>query len=426
MPVDQAAKRPTEGGLLGHRIEFVRENQIGVTPTDPDWQLYADVMINAWNWQPDSSIEPQRGISHVDPQAFFGGPEEHEFSHQYHWQKELTDGAGNPNDALYDFLFRDENGDFNATHTVVGREVHNSGGTDGAGFRTYTVATGAHPSEAEIEADASESMPLPPEITYEAERVRQYVINQPASETNLAVRSTDDADTTQAVTVENEGAATTDTVTLEGTTLVDVPGPYADIDAVSLDTDAVGDVLVFVNDGDAAAPTEGTKLVEIPGKDTNSPPGNTNLDGDLGPPPLGGGSHEGQVQPEGSRTWQHFRGDRIERVAGAGIGPRINSATLSADHNTDSDEQQQSTAMAIDRGVLDVTLEASIAGPRATADAIMDHLTTRGADVEWEITSDTLRLPAAVVTEPGELSIEQEQTSLYTDCSFQGRGLELV
>jgi hypothetical protein len=425
MSLSQEAKAPTEGGLLNHRVEFVRENQIGVTPTDPAWELFSDVMINIWNWQPDASVEPQRGIGHVDPQDFFSGPEEHEVSFQYHMQKWFVDENGEPNDALYDFFFRDDNGNFNATHTVVGRETHTSGGTAGAGFRTFTVGTGGYPSEAEAEADASESMPLPPEITYQFERVRSYVVNQPAAATTLTVASTDAADTTQSVTIEDEGAATSETVTLNGTTAVATTAEYGDIDAISLDTDAVGDVVVSVNGGDGTTPTEGTTLAEIPGRDTNSPAGATQLDGGLGVPALGAGSHPGQVQPRGQRTWQHFRGDRIERVANAPIGPRINSATLSVDNNVDSNERQKSTAMALDRGVRDATLEASIAGPKAASQAIMDHLQTVGGDVEWEFSSgNVLRFPAAVVTEPGELAPESSQVALYVDCTYQGVGIE--
>jgi hypothetical protein len=424
--VTQEARRPTEGGLMGHRIEFVREDEIGVPPADPDWQLYSDVMTNAWAWAPDASVEAQRGISHIDPQEFFGGPVENEFDFEYHWQRPWTDGTGTPLDASHDFFFRDDYGLLHATHTVVGREEHPAGGTTGAGFYTYTVALGAYPSEAEAEADAGESMPIPMSLTYQAEKVTTYVINQPAAATKLVV-SSDDGGDTQEVTIEAEGAATAETVTLDGTNNVSTGLEFGSVDAVWVSPDAVGDVTVSVNDGTESSPTVGDTLTEIEGRDTHSPTPDNDLEGDQGVPPLGAGSHEGEIAAKGSRTWQHFRGDRIERVAGAQIGPRLNSSTLSVDNNVDSNERQPSRRMAIDRGIRDLMIEGSIAGPQATHQVIMDHLKTRGADVEWEFMTDQLlRVPAAVVTEPGERSAESEGVTLYVDSTLQGNGAELT
>lgn len=420
------AKAPTEGGLMNHRIEFIREQEQGVTPDNPEWRLYSDNMINAWNYQPDAGVEPKRGLGAIDPETFFGGAVEYEAEFAYHWQQPFLDGNGDPNDASYDFLFREPSGLFNATHSVVGREVHPGGGTTGAGFRIYNVGKGGHPSELEAEADAGESMPIPMTLTYMFVAVNSYIINQPQSATTLVVKSTDAADTTQTVTIEDEGATTSETVTLNGTTLVATTSQFSDIDAVELSDDAIGDVVVSVNDGGGGTPTAGATITKIAGRATNSPPGSTQLSGDLGVPVLGSGSHQQQVEPESSRTWMHFRGDRIERVAGAQIGPRINSATLSADNNVDTNERVKSRSMAIDRGVLDVTLEASIAGPHAGVSMIMDHLQTKGADVEWEFSvGDVLVLPDAVVTEPGELAYEAEQVAMYIDTTLQGEGIRL-
>lgn len=422
----QAARRPTEGGLMNHRIEFAREDQIGVPPADPEFQLFSDVMNNAWNWAPDGSMEAQRGLSHVDAQDHFGGPVENEVEFAYQMQKDWTDGDGNALDASHDFFFRDEHGQFHHTHTVMGREVHPSGGTDGAGFRTYTVAVGGYPSEAEAEADASEAMPLPMTTTYQFEKVTSYVINQPSSASTVVVSSDDEQDTGITVTIESEGAEKSEELTLNGTTLVVGETDFSDIDAVRLGTDAVGDVTVSINDGGSTDGTAGAEIVTIAGKDTNSPPGESDLEGDLGVPTLGSGSRETQVEPAGERTWKHFRGDRIERVAGAQIGPRLNSTTLAVDNNVDSNERQKSRRMALDRGIRNLTLEGSIAGPQATHQTVMDHLQTVGADIEWEFNDgQILRLPNAVVSEPGELAPESEQIALYVDSTFQSEGVAL-
>lgn len=418
--LSQKARAPTEGGLLNHRIDFARETDIGVPPENPDFNLYADVMNNAWNWTPDGSVEPQRGIGHIDPQAHFGGPVENEIEFNYPMQKEWLDSNGNPLDASFDFFFRDDCGTFHSTHTIVGREDHCDGGTTGAGFRTYRVALGSYPSEAEAEADASESMPLPMNLTYMAEKVTSYLINQPAKETTLSVKSTDTVDQTQSVTIESEGATKAETVQLSGTTEVTTTTKFGDVDAVWLSGYTLGDVVVTVS-------SSGDEIMTIGGKRTNSPPGSTQLQGDRGVPVLNSGSRQTQVEPENSRTWQWFIGDRIERVAGAQIGPRINSATLTVDNGVDTNERIKSRRLAIDRGPRTVEVEASIAGPKTTHQAIMDHLRTRGAAIEWEFESDQmLNFPEAVITEPGEYAPEEEQVAMYIDATFASEGVQLV
>lgn len=251
-------------------------------------------------------------------------------------------------------------------------------------------------------------------------------MNQPTAETGLVVASTDDADTAQSVTVEDEGAATAETVPLDGTTQVAIVGPFAHRHRQS--RFRYGRRRRSIDQRWERGRTHpGNATRPDPWQGHQQPAGLDTTRRRLGVPALGAGSHENEVQPQGSRTWFHFRGDRIERVGGAQIGPRINSATLSADNNVDSNERQKSTAMAINRGVLDITLEGSIAGPRTTTDAIMDHLQTTGADIEWEFfNGQVLKLPKGVVTEPGELAPESSQVAMYVDTTFQGQGVQLL
>lgn len=423
----------TEGPLNGHRVEFVREDQRGVTPQDPDWMLYSDVMRELWGWQPDASTEAQRGIEDVDAVNYVNGAEEHEVEFTYDAQRDPVAADGSPLGAIYDFMFRGECGNLASTHTVVDREDHCHGGATGAGFYVYTVGRGGYPEETENEADAGEAQPLPIGLTYNFVSVRQYIVYQPSAATSLVVSSDDDRDTTQTLTLEDEGANTTEEVTLNGTTAVATEGDFASLDALALSEDCYGDVTISVNDGDSSSPTAGQALTTIAGKRANSPDGDDKLRGDLGVPALGAGSRESEVQPEGQRTFVQHRGSRIERnvsgVSGAmaQVGPRINSATLTVSHNTDSSEDLQDQFMAIDGGVRDATLGANIAGPTAIARTTMDHLRGTGADILWYVWPGyTIRFPAATVTESGSLEPSSGDVSLYSDVSFGGLGIQLL
>lgn len=416
------ARRPTQGGLRNHRVEFIRENEQGVPNENPEWNLYSDTMQSLYGWAPDSSVEGGRGVTDVDPTDFYAGPESHEATFTYWLQNFFVDESGEPLDASYDGMFRTPNGLLPNTHTVVDREWHAKGGADGAGFYAYVVGTGGHPSTTENEGDASTGQPMPITLEYTFERVRPYVIHQPSTETELVVSSTDAADTGQQVTVESEGGGTSGSATLDGTTVVSVTGPFSSIDAVRLDGETVGDVEVAINDGDSTSPTKGTVLATIHGKSHYSPEGSAHLEGDLGVPLLGDGSHASAIDT----GYEYFLGSSIERSGGqADIGPRVNSANFSVDQGIDTSESASTRVMAIDPGIRETTLEASVAGPKASHDAAQDHLAATQGDITWEFSSGSLVFPGAAVTEPGEYVAESEQAALYVDDTFSSSGVEV-
>jgi hypothetical protein len=91
----------------------------------------------------------------------------------------------------------------------------------------------------------------------------------------------------------------------------------------------------------------------------------------------------------------------------------------------DSDADANSRRMIIDRGVHDTGLEASIAGPEATAKSTMDHLKTRGAKVTWYFENFSLIFPNATITDVGEYAPEAEQVAMYIDNTFDSSGIKL-
>jgi hypothetical protein len=278
-------------------------------------------------------------------------------------------------------------------------------------------------SSVENDGDASTGQPMPLTLEYVFERIRDYVVHQPAGDVDLVVSSTDPDDTTQTITAEDEGAATSASATLDGDNLVVLAGPFGSLDAVRLDADTVGDVEVAINDGDATTPVQGAVLATLRGRDHYSSEGETNYDGDFGVPLLGAGSHAGAI----GTGYEHFIGDSITRASGqADIGPRLNSASFSVDNNIETTEDASGRVMAIDVGTRDTAVEASVAGPKATHAAAADHLAATKGEIEWVLAGGPLYFPAAVITEPGEKAPEAEQAAMYVDDTFSSEGISLT
>jgi hypothetical protein len=438
----QDHRAPTEGGYQNHRIHFGREapDAIGQPPKDYDWQLFSSIFRSAWEWEPDASIEGRRSLGSRMPQDFDGGPEEHEATFTYDMQKWFVEEDSNgdlvPYSAEFDCLFQTQTGQQPATHTVIDRETHAQGGTDGAGFYKYSVGFGGRPNEIETEAEAESAMPYPMGLTYLFEKVRQFVIHQPSSETGLVAVSDAQADSgseAPSVTVEDEGATTTESVPLDGTSPVAIPGPFGSVDAVWLDDYAIGDVTIAINAGSESTPQAGTPLTKITGKATRSQNYIADIvNGDRGVPLLGGGSFEqpADIGPgnhmDGLREgYEKFEGRTLERdPAGdglnhsGGVGPRISAATLQAENGYDGQADAASKRMVIDPGDRRVGYEASVAGPHTMVDVSQDHLNIRKADSVWHFAQGSLIFEESTNVEAGEEAAETEQAAMYVDALF--------
>jgi hypothetical protein len=347
--------------------------------------------------------------------------EEHELTVAYDLQRPLVDTNSDPDDASYDAIIRATTGFLPHTHAVVEREVRNSTldePSDVAGARTYTVAKGGYP-DVTYEGDPEDGQPIPAELSYQFEKIRSYEIRQPANAELICVRSTESSDDSQDVTIESEGAAESETVTLDGTNLVSTSVQFSDIDAIELSAETTGDVKVFINDGDQSTPSEGTELVnpEIRGSMYYSEDEQP-LEGDLGVPALGAGSHGTEI----GTTFEHFIGDRVERPAGTSLAPDINNYTIETDNGYDSTSRHDSQRPRISEANVELTISADVIGERTSHSHIMDALGTEGLDMEWELSRSLFTFYDATFTDAGERGRETDDAAVQRSVELEPSG----
>ncbi|WP_324757096.1 hypothetical protein [Haloarcula montana] len=381
-----SARDTPESGTLPGRHGYVVESEPMAVPTDPDWQRPSDVM-REFTASGGATVERQDAISTPDPVDHNRGTEEPEATVAYDMQQFPVDGDGNPNSLDAYGLLRDE---YNALEgTILYQErTRIPGGNDDAGIRLYTVVRGAAVESVEATLDPSEAQPILLECGLMPRKVRSYAIHQPSASTTLEITSTDDADTMD-VTIENEGAGTTETISLTGTTSVTTTESFGDIDSVWLSEQPTGDITI--TDG------SGTTFVELQGGLTYSDDDQP-VDGDRGIPSLGAGSHGSEI----GTTFEHFVGDRVERPAGSPLRPRLNSASWSVENDISTDSLHDTRAPSVDTSDRTVTVDADVGGPKVSHDSMMEALTKTKNDIEHELSGGEFVFPNSTLTDGGE------------------------
>jgi len=423
--------RKPESGLRNHRVEFAIEttDETGVPqpPQDPSWEPISD-RIYSHEWSPSAALEPDRGLSDVDPDTHNKSPEEHETTVSYALQRWLTDGTGSagspptngsPHDLSGYGVIRDSDNLLPATLTVVDREDKGTiqasstiNGTNQKSTRIYTVAIGVKVSNIEITLDPSDQQPVVSNVTLAHEYGRKHQIDQPDSSTTLDVVSSDSNDTSQSVVIENEGATTSETVSLNGTTTVSTTESFGDIDAIYITdgsgnpTDTVGNVTVSESAGDDLAVIQGSSEYD-------------DVEGDYGVPALGAGSHASEIGTDFYRTLQ----DTISIGGSSTYWMEINSKSLTVDNNINRRMRDASYRMAVEEGIRDATLGATVYGETQSFKDMERSLSNRGADILWTfVNGEEIQLSNAKLDEPGSPTYEAEQTQMTLDNSFSGEG----
>jgi hypothetical protein len=389
-----------DSGIRDHRVEFVREDSPGVTPTDPSWNRFSDTLETALVTEADVQIEAQRGVGDYEVQNHFAGPEDHSASIQYHMQKFFTDGSGNALDAAGDAILRASNGGVQNTHTIVDR-------ADLGGTRTYVVAKGAYPNLDELSGDPGSGLPISVSLSYEVKSARMYKVGQPSSE-SLTVASTDAGDTTQTLTIESDKGTTTEDVSLDGTTDVTTTESFDSIDALELDSETVGDVVVSDSSGEELARLNGSDSYDVAG-------------GDLGIPALGSGSHPG---PIGS-SYESFLDDEITK-GGSNLAAEVRSATFSVSNNYDKSGVMGSNEQAIHIGQQDIEFSGTVAGNFQGHESLTDHIETNEFDLEWQFDAGTVTFHDAVLTSPGEVGPEAGSVISTQDNTFTAKAISFT
>lgn len=417
-----------ESGLTDRRVEFAREGVDAsgdpVTPDNPTFERYADV-VHSYEWSASAGHEAQRGLSNVDPANHFTGPEEHDLTVTYDLQRWLVTAAGDPQDAAADGILRDPSGYLPSTHTFLDREEKAAiapdstiNGATSHDTRIYTVGRGGYVDEVTVTGDPGSQQPIEVELSYMFEKMRSYQIDQPAAATGLVVSSDSAADMTQTVTIEAEGGAPSDTLALNGTTLVVTSNTtYADIDAIELSGPTEGTVTVAINTGTATAPAAGDALAEIQGTNAYDNPGAY----ELGVPAIGTGSHAAAV----GTGYETFLGDTFTRGGGP-LAMDINSFEVSVANNSERNPREEQVAQRVSVGTRETEVSATVLGERETHSSIMQALRNTGGDIVWTMTGGTITIVDAKLTEPGARAPEAENPVMTVDNTFAGEGITLA
>lgn len=422
-PDQQTQQNTPESGLRFDRCWWIREDTNGVTPADPNWNIYSDRLIET-EGDLNPGLERLDALGTPDPIDFGRAVEENEVTITYSLQQALVDGTGEPVDAAYDAFARNEAGQIPNTHTMVGRDNNPSPGPndpDGAaGQRRYLVMQGGK-ANVTMEPDASEADPVPVELTYMAERVRSYHIYQPDTATNVAVQSTSTDDTTIDVTIESEGAAESETLTLDGTTVVGGTVSFPDIDAVELSAPATGDVTVHINDGDAASPVAGSTLMTLDGGESYATDGGS-LEGDTGVPALGAGTAPTAL----GTPFEDFGGDIFTfDFPGSAPSPDLQNITVEVDNGLEARPRQESYQPAIEEGNREVTIETNVVGERASHDMLRSAYLNNPSDIGWTLSNTKFTFPSARNTEPPAFARESEEAYAEVDGTWESEGVTL-
>ncbi len=400
-----------EAGQRSHRIRWIIEDKNGVTPDNPNWNGISD-NIRTFEWEPDATIEPQRGLGSADPQSHFPGPEQHSLSLVYDLQQEFVDSNGDVVDLSAMGMIRTNDETLSGSISMLGRE-------DKENDRQFTVVKGAYLDSVEIDGNAGESQPIQPNISIMAEKVRQYDVKQPLSgEQLIAAKSDDSADTTQTLTLENEGAGKTATISLSGTTLQSSSTKLGDVDAVELDAETEGNISVFYNQGTQGSPTEDRKIVEIKGKVFYQ-----NV-GDLGVPTLGSGDMSETV----SGDFFRFQGSSVERPASENLGEEIESVNLTIENNLNIVPKIDDITQNVFEESRDISFTATVYGRAEMAGQVLEHLGNVEDDVVWDLGDPPgkITVQAAHMTDPPTSTKEEGQGVMMIDVGFSGQGLSLT
>lgn len=400
-----ATDTPDSGQLPG-RYEFVSEPSRGTVPSNPSFEYFSDVIRS---FEPDGGarVARQDGLGTPDAVDHNRGMEEPSLSVGYDLQRFPVDASGNPVDASGYGILRDQYNRLEGTLLVVGRREY-PGGNDNSGVREYTVARGVAVDSVNATLDPSGENPILMELDCQPVKVRSYLIHQPSSGTTVDVVSTS-ANDTMDITIEDEDAGTTETLTLSGTTTVSGATSFSDIDAIWLSDNPEGDITV--TDG------SGTTLMEIKGGNTYSDDGSP-VDGDRGVPALGSGSRASAI----GSSYEHFIGDRFERPSGSDVRARVNSASWSVENNIETNPLHDTRAPAIDEGNRTVTVEADVAGQFVSHDSMMEALQNVQHNLEHELDGGTVTFNNTVPTDSAVETREAEQGVASLSETFEASG----
>lgn len=393
----------TESGLKPIRLEYIEEATQGTTPANPAWKRFSDCAVAAGPWQPQAGIFERRCLGLANPDGFNAGPEDHTLQAQYYLQKLLTV------DAFEDGAIRDADNNIRTAHTVVIREERTINvGIDSAGTRLYTVAVGALINAPSLQGQNQDGRPIVIDLQYIAEKIRPYRIDQPTATGVATVVSTSTADTTQSIEIENEGAATNETLALNGTTPVVGIVSFADIDAAFLTAETAGNITITIG---------GSQMMIIYGSAAYD-----GAEGDLGVPALGTGSHAAAV----GGSYQSLRSATVERPGGTALAFATRDLNINITNGI-TPEGILGLRKALIAGDQSIQAVATTFGPFESDTRISEHLRVVANPVVVTLGDGTvLTVLAAVNTAPGARVYSLGQGIMQLGNTFTGTGITIA
>lgn len=402
-----------ESGVRALRANFIRETLENVTPTNPAWLRFSDE-IDSFGFAPQSNVFARRAIGSPDVTGFQLGPEDHELTLAYSMQRWLVGAGPVPLDASADGMLRDVNGAYLSTHSVLTRQPFVAGGTDSNGLRLYTYGTGGFIGRAMISGSPDSGDPTKADLTYGFRKVRSHLINQPAVAGGVTIVSSSALDTTQSVTVENEGAGISETIALNGTTpVVGLTLTFADIDAGALDLETEGDITITFTTG-------GNVCMVIEGKVTNG-----GIEGDLGLPLLGSGSFEAAL----ALPFQTVLNASVTRAAAA-LAANVMGISFEVANNLEMNAVVGSRIKTVSPGDRDISFDGTVFSDTASHDDIIEHMKASLGDMVWTFTGGatarTVTVGSAALTTVGDRAYEKGAATMRRDNVFTGQSIVIT
>jgi len=394
-----------ESALSDHRIEYAQEPSEGTFPTDPSWEVLTDY-LDELTFTPGAGREAISVVGQGDVKDMFRGAEEPEVSTNYYKQQGFVDSGGGVNYPGGRPLTYDYSCDLQSFNIVVRRETDCNGNFD-AGFREYIVIRGAKPTEVSNPGDAANSQPIIEQLTWAVQQGRSYVIHQPDSSTTLDITNGGDADVD--VTIEDESAATSETITVAANSTVTTVESYSDVDVIFAESDHDGDITV--TDG------SGTNVL-----DETTPLAGSNTDGvesDRGVTPLGSGSHGSAVGTDPT-DYQFLGVDQIN-WQGSALADRIHSLDFTVSLETDRNAVTGTRRQTIDIGTRTVEVEAETSGPFESATRIAQQYHNESSDFVYSYPDNDVTIKNAEITDADDYTRTAGDTNSIPSTTFQGK-----
>jgi hypothetical protein len=409
----------TENALQGTRVEWApatyASDYLAEHPSDPDWNKFGDNVVAVPGWSPEPGVSSTTPVGQGYVQRHDRGAETHGITVGWQMQRFPVAADGSPNDPLGALWTHEYTTDFPA-YSVVARRAFDSGGNFDAGYRDFTVALGAKPTEGTVTGDPSDNQPQPAEVSMPAQKVRSYLIHQPDGTVTPELVSTDDSDTFDVV-IEDEGASTTDTVALTGTTSVTAGESFGDIDAIYAAEEPTGDISVTDGSG-----TDLLEAVDDKGGGLRGTANDNRDEGDRGVPPLGAGSHASDIGADPGRYV--FNGGQAVTVGGS-FDARLHGSTITVSADATREPLGNGTSrQAIDVGPRTTQVELDSASRYRTHTEIERLLHGLSGDVVVEFPDGTFTAHNAQVVSTGERNYEAGQANVIVGSTFEAEATD--